>query len=245
MIVTGGGAGIGRAAALAMARAGATVAVWDLDGVSARATVSAVNALGGAADFEQVDVTSATQVERAVARLLKMHGRLDAAFNNAGILGAVGTALVDLEEQDWDRVLAVNLKSVWLCMKYQIPPMLAAGRGAIVNMSSLMGLQAAPFNIAYGAAKHGVLGATRSAAAFYGSRGIRINAVCPGTVDTDLAATIAARLGSDAPARAALNPMHRSALPEEIANTVVWLCADAASFINGAAIAIDGGQSIV
>jgi NAD(P)-dependent dehydrogenase (short-subunit alcohol dehydrogenase family) len=180
-------------------------------------------------------------VERTVAEL----GRLDFAFNNAGILGPMGTPLHELSEADWDRMMDVNLKSVWLSMKHEIIAMLAGAGGSIVNNASILGLRAATLNPSYGATKHGVVGLTRAAASHYGERGIRINAVCPGIVMTDMTETIQAAPSSLSAKRIERTPLRRGADPAEIARAAVWLCSDGSSYLTGVALPVDGGLTVV
>jgi len=242
-LVTGGGSGIGRATALAFARAGAKVVVSDVNAGGGEATVDHVKQVGGQATFVAADVTQAGEVAALVARTVEICGRLDYAFNNAGISSAAlvpdGTPIHDYPEEAWDRLIDINLKGVWLCMKYELPQMLRQGGGAIVNAASIMGLVGGA-NFAYNASKHGVVGLTKSAALFYAAQSIRVNAVCPGYVRTPMTE----RIWSD-PERAreiaARHPMGRFGTAEEVAETVVWLCSDAASFVTGVALPVDGG----
>jgi len=243
-IVTGGGSGIGRASAAAFARAGANVVVADIDAASASETVDKICADGGAASFVRADVTSPAHVAAMVAHTLDAYGRLDCAHNNAGILGA-SSALADYPDDDWERVLKVNLTSVYLCLKEEVRAFLAAGSpGAVVNTASFSGLVAVPFASAYVATKHGVVGLTKSAAVEYGRKGIRVNAVAPGTARTDMMVERMAVNPKMEQALADVSPMRRIAEPTEIADAVVWLCSDEASFVNGHTMSIDGGAVI-
>jgi NAD(P)-dependent dehydrogenase (short-subunit alcohol dehydrogenase family) len=243
-IVTGGGSGIGRASAAAFARAGANVVVADVDAASASETVDKICADGGAASFVRADVTSPADVAAMVAHAIDTYGRLDCAHNNAGILGA-SSALADYPDDDWERVLKVNLTSVYLCLKEEVKAFLAAGSpGAIVNTASFSGLVAVPFAAAYVATKHGVVGLTKSAAVEYGRKGIRVNAVAPGTARTDMMVERMAVNPKMEKALADVSPMRRIAEPTEIADAVVWLCSDEASFVNGHTMSIDGGAVI-
>jgi len=239
-LITGAGSGIGRAAALAFAREGAVVALADVDEAGAAETLRLVREAGGDGVFVRADVSRAADAEAMVKAVVARYGRLDCAFNNAGILGDHGPTAA-CSEANWDRVLAVNLKGVWLSMKYEIIQMLAQGGGAIVNTSSAAGLIGWGYRPAYAASKHAVTGLTRSAALEYAAAGIRINAVCPGVIQTPMAERSA---GGDAEALArsrALHPLGRMGRPEEVAEAVVWLCSDAASFVTGHALAVDGG----
>jgi len=238
VIVTGGSSGIGRATAIAFAREGAKVVIAARRVNEGEETVKQIVDTGGEAIFVQTDVTQASEVQALVDRTLENFGRLDAAFNNAG--SGKGMRLIDLTEDDWEQEIAVNLKSVWLCLKYQIPAMLKLGKGAIVNMASQGAILGVPNYTAYGAAKGGAAALTRAAAAEYAAEGIRINAVSPGAVETELWANAPAGMLEQV---AAGIPMQRVGQPQDIAETVVWLCSDAAGFITGQNIAIDGGYT--
>ena len=236
-LVTGAGSGIGRATALAFAARGAAVAAADIDEAAAAATAAMIAGTGGAALALTVDVADAASVEAMVGRALERFGRLDFACNNAGISGG-RPGIDDFDEARWDRVMAVNAKGVMLGMKFEIPAMLRHGGGAIVNMSSIAGLSGVGA-FAYTASKHAVVGLTRAAALRYAADGIRINAVCPGTILTPMVERAAAL----APAAFApsAQPAGRLGTPEEVAEAVVWLCSDGASFVFGHALAVDGG----
>jgi NAD(P)-dependent dehydrogenase (short-subunit alcohol dehydrogenase family) len=235
-VITGGSSGIGRATALAFAAEGSRVAVGARRAQEGEETVSLIKKHGGDALFVQTDVRDAAQVRQLIQTALDRWHRLDFAFNNAGIEGSA-VAAADYDEKAWDDVIAVNLKGVFLAMKYEIPPMLAHGAGSIVNMSSIAGLVGGSIGIAYFASKHGVIGATKAAALEYARSGIRVNAVCPAVIGTDMAN----RAFSDMPAIAEMHPMGRIGTPEEIASAVVWLCSDRAAFITGVSLPIDGG----
>jgi NAD(P)-dependent dehydrogenase (short-subunit alcohol dehydrogenase family) len=239
-LVTGGASGIGRAAALAFAREGAGVAVADIDVAGGEETAHLVTAAAGEAIFVQTDVTVSAQVGVLIKRVVETYGRLDCAHNNAGIAGAaVQTASVS--EAEWDRTMLVNLKGVWLSMKYEISQMIRQGGGTIVNTASVAGLAGLWGWSAYVASKHGVIGLTKTAALEYARAGIRVNAVCPNLVRTPMAERFT---GGD-PRReaqiAAQAAMGRMATPEEVAEAVVWLCSDAASYVTGHAMLVDGG----
>jgi NAD(P)-dependent dehydrogenase (short-subunit alcohol dehydrogenase family) len=237
-LITGAGGGIGRATALAFAAEGARVVVADCNESAANETASAVRAAGAQALVVRVDVSVESQVAAMVAQVLAEFGRLDVAFNNAGV-DLHGPLVTELDERSWDRVLDINLKGVWLCMKHEVPAMLDRG-GAIVNMSSVGGVIAAPGLAAYIAAKHGVIGLTRTAALEFIGRGIRINALCPGATKSPLLDDWLKTPGV-AEAIRKQHPIGRWAEPEEIARTVLFLCSEDAAFIVGLPLIVDGG----
>jgi len=239
-LVTGAASGIGQASAAALARAGAAVVVADLDDDGARATAGRITDAGGSAAAVRCDVTSESDVDAAVAFAVERFGGLHLAHNNAGI-GAPSAFLADITETDFDRVIAVDLTSVFLCMKAEIAWMLEHGGGVIVNTSSGAGLIGYPTTGPYVAAKHGVIGLTKTAALEYVRQNIRVNAICPGTIETPL---ISESLGGDERARALLlhtQPGGAFGTPDDIANAVVWLCSEAAGFVTGIALPVDGG----
>jgi NAD(P)-dependent dehydrogenase (short-subunit alcohol dehydrogenase family) len=242
-LVTGGGSGIGRETALAFGRAGSRVVVADRNAATGEQTARLIADTGGEATFVASDVSKASDVESMIKRCVEVYGRLDCAHNNAGISGSGGAVrgpTADYSEESWDAVLGINLKGVWLCMKYELQQMLAQGVGAIVNTASIAGLVGIPGNIGYVASKHGVVGLTRAAALEYAPQGIRVNAVCPGYIDTPL---IEALTNDPATNRAivARHPQGRLGQPGEIADAVLWLCSGAASFVNGHMLTVDGG----
>ncbi len=239
-LVTGGGSGIGRATALAFSREGAKVVVSDVAEDGGQETVRMIEDTGGKALFVKADVTKAKDVERLVDRAVQTYGRLDCAHNNAGIAGPVAQ-VADYPEEEWDRVIAINLKGVWLSMKYELPQMLEQGGGAIVNTASIEGLVAVAGNSAYDASKHGVAGLTKTAAIEYARRNIRVNAVCPGYIDTPMVQEYFRTAPGLEETTADLHPIGRIGKPEEIAEAVVWLCSDAASFVTGHTMTVDGG----
>jgi NAD(P)-dependent dehydrogenase (short-subunit alcohol dehydrogenase family) len=246
-LVTGGGGGIGRATALAMVREGARVAVADFDAAAARDTVAQITATSGQAITLTGDVTRARDVRAMVEDTVTAYGRLDCAFNNAGIAGyqvnAVGQKTADWSEEAFDRMIAVNLKGVWLCMKEEIPRMLSQGGGAIVNTGSIAGLVGLQTASAYVAAKHGVIGLTKTAAALeYADQHIRVNAVCPGFIETRMTEDTMRRRGD---AIIAQIPMRRMGQPGDISEMVVWLLSDRAGYVTGGAYNVDGGWMAV
>jgi NAD(P)-dependent dehydrogenase (short-subunit alcohol dehydrogenase family) len=245
-LVTGGGGGIGRAAALAFAREGARVAVADFAAAAARDTVALINAAGGQAITLTGDVTRAKDVRAMLDDTVTAYGRLDCAFNNAGIapyqVDASGKKTADWSEESFDRMIAVNLKGVWLCMKEEIPRMQSQGGGAIVNTASIAGLIGLVTSSAYVAAKHGVIGLTKTAALEYADAKIRVNAVCPGFIKTQMTEETMRRRGE---AIIAQIPVRRMGEPGEIAEMVVWLCSDRASYVTGASYNVDGGWMAV
>jgi len=242
-LVTGGGSGIGRASALAFAREGAKVIVADINIDGGEATAHAIEKAGGNAIFIKADVSQRTEVEAMASKAIDVYGQLDCAFNNAGIEGTLGIPIVDYAEENWDRVIDINLKGVWLCMKYELPRMLKHGGGAIVNMASVAGLVGGKMGAAYYASKHGIVGLTKAAAIEYGQSGIRVNAVCPGVIQTRMGESLF-KASPDPEAEAqiiALHPIGRIGTPDEVAESVVWLCSDASSFVTGHAMTVDGG----
>jgi len=242
-LVTGGSSGIGRASALAFAREGAKVVVADVTAEGGQETVRLIKEAGGEARFLKVDVARAAEVETLITQTVAAYGRLDCAYNNAGIEGAF-VSTTEYPEADWDRVLAINLKGVWLCMKYEIAQMLQQGGGAIVNTASGAGLVGVAGLSAYVASKHGVVGLTKTAALEYAKAGIRVNAVCPGVIQTPMVARLTSQRPEMAEALVAAEPMGRTGKPEEIAEAVVWLCSEAASFVTGHAMSVDGGYVV-
>ncbi len=241
-LVTGAASGIGRATALAFAREGARVAAADVAADGGEETVRLVRAAGGEGTFVRADVSKAADVEAMVGRAVETYGRLDFAHNNAGIEGALATT-ADYPEDVWNRVIAINLTGVWLCMKYEIPAMLRQGGGAIVNTASIAGVVGFATAPAYTAAKHGVVGLTRVAALEYSAQGIRVNAVCPGVIQTPMVMERGLAIGEHPELEEQfvnLHPIKRLGKPEEIAQAVVWLCSDGASFVSGHPLVVDG-----
>jgi len=238
VIVTGAGSGIGRAASLLFAEKGARVAAVDLDPAGAAETVKQIEARKGEAILIQADVSKTDQVQAMVRRAVEAFGRLDCAFNNAGVEGGL-FPLDQYREETWERTIAVNLTGVWLCMKYEIPEMLRTGGGAIVNAASAAGVIGVPNHYAYVASKHGVVGITKSAALEFGARGIRVNCVCPGIIDTPMTERFIPE--GARPLFEQGHALKRFGTAREVAECVVWLCSDAASFVTGHAMLVDGG----
>jgi NAD(P)-dependent dehydrogenase (short-subunit alcohol dehydrogenase family) len=236
-IVTGAGSGIGRAAALAFAAVGAKVTVADVDGERGDATARLIADGGGDAIATRTDVSRSADVAAMVATTVERWGRLDCAFNNAGIVDR-SRSILACDEESWRRVLDVNLTGVWLCMKHELPELLRAGGGAIVNTASSFGAVGAPNASPYTASKHGVVGLTRAVALEYAQQGVRVNAVLPGLTETPI-------LAGQTPERQAgflaAQPVGRMGRPEEVAAAAVWLCSDEATFVTGHPMAVDGG----
>jgi NAD(P)-dependent dehydrogenase (short-subunit alcohol dehydrogenase family) len=240
--VTGAGSGIGRAVAVAFASAGATVVVADIDPVQGAETVRIITGAAGRAAYRACDVSNSKDVQAAVEATVDEFGRLDFACNVAGIHNPVPETLDEADEEMWDRIIAVNLKGIFLCMKHELRQMVRQGRGVIVNMASLAGILAEPGCYAYVASKHGIMGLTKTAAFDYAKAGIRINAICPAGIDTPGLQQASEEFRQhlrDA------TPVGRIGTPEEVAAAVVWLCSDSAGFITGTGIVMDGGVSTV
>lgn len=240
VLVTGGASGIGRAAALAFARAGACVTVCDVTVAGGEETVALIKQADGQAIFVKADVTRAAEVEALIDQAVATYGRLDCAFNNAGI-EIEHQPLAEADEETFDRLINVNVKGTWLCMKYEIRQMLKQGGGAIVNTASVAGLVGAPSQPIYAASKHAVVGLTKTAAAEYGRAGIRINSVCPGVIRTPMMEQAIAREPRREKSIQKIHPIGRLGEAEEIANAALWLCSDSASFVTGHQLAVDGG----
>ncbi|MCE2470685.1 MAG: glucose 1-dehydrogenase [Anaerolineae bacterium] len=240
-LVTGAAAGIGRASALALAREGAALCVSDINAAGAEETARLIRDAGGQAIARPCDVTDRAQAQAMVAATLAEFGQLDAAVNNAGIAGHFYQRLHEADDEMFERVIDVNLRGVWHCMKAELPPMLAQESGAIVNIASVAGLIGAPKAADYTASKHAVVGITKSAALDYAKSGIRVNAVCPAYTDTAMVQGAIAGNPIMASIMTRAIPMGRLGLAEEIAEAVVWLCSDASSFVTGHSLALDGG----
>jgi NAD(P)-dependent dehydrogenase (short-subunit alcohol dehydrogenase family) len=240
-LVTGGGSGIGRASALALAHEGAKVVIGNRNVQRGEETVAMIQKAGGTASFNKTDVTVAKDIEALVEHAVKTYGGLDLAFNNAGVEGDIAPT-VEQTEANYDAVMNVNVKGVWLSMKYEIPRMLERGGGAIVNCSSVAGLIGFPNMSIYMASKHAVIGLTKVAALEYSAQGIRINAVNPAVIDTEMVDRIAAGFGMNKQDDLVpLHPIGRLGRVEEIAEAVVWLCSKKSSFVTGHSLIVDGG----
>ncbi len=243
-LVTGGAAGIGRATARAFAAEGLKVVISDVDVAGGEGTAALIREAGGDATFIRCDVTKDAEVKALMDGVIAAYGRLDYAFNNAGIEIEKGR-LAEGGEAEFDAIMGVNVKGVWLCMKYQLPLLLAQGGGAIVNTASVAGLGAAPKMSIYSASKHAVIGLTKSAAVEYAKKKIRVNAVCPAVIDTDMFRRAYEADPKKAEFAAAMHPVGRIGKVEEIAAAVLYLCCDAAAFTTGQALAVDGGATAI
>jgi NAD(P)-dependent dehydrogenase (short-subunit alcohol dehydrogenase family) len=244
VLVTGGAGGIGRAAALAFGRAGACLVVADISVDGGHATAAMIVEAGGKALFVQTNVTRAAEVEALIEKTVARFGRLDCAFNNAGIEEEL-LPLADADEALFDRIMNVNVKGAWLCMKYEIRQMLKQGGGAIVNTASVAGLVGAPSQPIYGASMHAVVGMTKTAAAEYGRANIRINSVCPGVIRTPMLARALEREPQREKKLRNAHPIGRFGEASEIANAALWLCSEQASFVTGHQLAVDGGLTAI
>ena len=245
-LITGGGGGIGRATALVFAREGARVAVADANADAARETVAQVNAAGGQAMSLSGDVTDSAAVQSMIHGVVSAYGRVDVAFNNAGIAGfqvdAGGKKTHEWADESFDRMIAVNLRGVWLCMKHELVQMLAQGGGVIVNTGSIAGLVGLRTSSAYVAAKHGVLGLTKTAALEYAGDNIRVNAVCPGYIETKMTEDTMRRRGEQLMQQV---PFRRMGKPEEIGEMVLFLSSERSSYVSGACYNVDGGYMAI
>ena len=242
--ITGGASGIGRAAALAFARAGASVAVADISEEANQETARLIEQEGGRALAVRCDVTRSDDVKAALEKTAAAFGRLDFAFNNAGIEPKKPAPTADYDEDEWNRIMDIDLRGIFLCMKHEIPLILKQGGGAIVNTSSGAGIIGIKGSPAYTAAKRGVIGLTRAAALDYAAQNIRINAVCPGYIETPMMDRFTGGTPEGRAQVVSEEPIGRMGRPEEVANAVLWLCSDAAGFIVGHPLVVDGGQTV-
>lgn len=243
-LVTGAGAGIGRATALTFAAEGANVVVSDINSDGGQGTVDLIKKAGGTAIFIKADISKKTDVKTLISQSIANYGSIDCAVNNAGIEGQI-SPLIDQPENNFDAIISVNLKGVFLCLQAELDAMVKSGGGAIVSLSSIAGLIGFPGLSPYVAAKHGVIGLTKNAALEYAQSGIRVNAVCPGGIDTRMLDSLAEQATAGAQTSSEmmnpLHPMGRIGTPQEVAELIVWLCSPRASFITGTAIPVDGG----
>ena len=243
-LVTGAASGIGRATALAFAEAGAKVVLADVNADGGAETQRDIEAVGGEALFVRTDVADAAQVDALVAQAVARFGRIDCAFNNAGI-EEEHLKLAESDEALYDRMMAINVKGVWLCMRRQIAQMLAQGGGAIVNTASVAGLIGAPRHAIYAASKHAVVGLTKSAAIEYGKLGIRVNSVCPGVIRTSMLDRALERDPSWEPRLVSMHPIGRLGEVGDVVSAVLWLCSDGAAFVTGHQLVVDGAMTVV
>ena len=242
-LITGGGSGIGRATALALAKKEVFVAISDVSAESGNETVELVRKSKGNASFIQCDVSKAAQVKDMLKEINDKHGRLDIALNNAGVIEEKLRPITDYPNAEWERMIGVNLTGIWLCMKYEIPEMLEHGEGVIINVASDASFTGAPGNSGYAGSKHGVIGITKSVALEYAKSGIRINAICPGVVDTPMTKKFFDSYPDEGKSYINNHPLGRMATAEEIADVIVWMCSDSASYLIGHSMVIDGGSS--
>ena len=240
VLITGAASGIGRATALVAAREGAALVLADVSAETGETTVAQIRKEGGQAAFARCDVTRQADVDAAVQKAVDRYGRLDGAFNNAGIEGAMA-ATGDYQDDAFERVIQVNLVGVWRCLRAELAPMLKQGKGAIVNTASVAGLVGAKAMPAYDASKHGVVGLTKSCALDYAKKGIRVNAVCPGVIQTPMVDRLASAAPGMMRALVEIEPIGRVGAPEEVGEAVVWLLSDSSSFVTGTTLAVDGG----
>jgi NAD(P)-dependent dehydrogenase (short-subunit alcohol dehydrogenase family) len=243
-LVTGAASGIGRAAALAFAKAGAKLVLVDVDAANGEALARAIEGEGGEALFVRTDVSRGDQVDAMVAAAVARFGRIDCAFNNAGI-EEEQVKLAESDEALYDRMMAINVKGVWLCMRRQIAQMLRQGGGAIVNTASVAGIVGAPRHAIYAASKHAVVGLTKSAAVEYGKKNIRINSVCPGVIRTAMLDRALERDPNWEAGILALHPVGRLGEVDDVVSAVLWLCSEGAAFVCGHQLVVDGGMTVV
>ncbi len=242
VLITGSASGFGRTLAYEFAQKGASLILSDVNEKDGQAITDEINASGGKATFTKCDVSSTEHVKQMVEAGVAAFGKLDICINNAGIAGnALRTKTHDFEEDAWDKIMDVNGKGVWLCMKYELPHLLANGGGVVVNVASVAGLLGVPGNVAYAASKHAVIGITKTAAIEYASKNIRVNAVCPAFTDTAMVQNSIMQDKEYGQRLVMMNPMRRLGEPEEVTSVIMFLCSEQNTFMNGQAIAIDGG----
>ncbi|OPY64816.1 MAG: 2,5-dichloro-2,5-cyclohexadiene-1,4-diol dehydrogenase [Syntrophorhabdaceae bacterium PtaU1.Bin034] len=241
-VVTGAASGLGRASAIMFSKEGAAVAVADVNERGAAETVTIIEGSGSRAFYVKADVSKADEAEALVKETVRRYGRLDCALNNAGIEGPA-FLVGEYPEEEWDRVISVNQKGIMLCMRFEIEQMLRQGGGAIVNTSSGAGLRGLAYQSAYSTSKHAIIGLSRTAAVEYARKGIRVNVICPGFIDTGLTRLVIAKKPHLEEKYRKLVPMGRFGKEEEVAEAAVWLCSDASSFVTGHSLVIDGGAS--
>jgi NAD(P)-dependent dehydrogenase (short-subunit alcohol dehydrogenase family) len=242
VLITGSATGFGKLLAETFAQKGASLILSDVNTEGGKAVADAIHAAGGKVVFSKCDVSQAEDVENMVAKGIEAFGRLDICINNAGIAGnSLRTRTHEFEEDTWDKVMNINAKGVWLCMKYELPHLLAAKGGVVVNVASKAGLGAVPGNVAYAASKHAVVGITKTAAIEYASKNIRVNAVCPSFADTPMVQNSIMQDPEYGQRLVMMNPMRRLGTAEEICNVILFLCSEKSSFMNGQAVAVDGG----
>jgi NAD(P)-dependent dehydrogenase (short-subunit alcohol dehydrogenase family) len=242
VLVTGAGSGIGRASAMAFSQEGADVVIADVNEKGGMETAEMIIGSGGRALFLKTDVSQSDEVKRLVKETVRKYGRLDCAFNNAGIEGPAFLT-GQYPEEEWDTVIRVNQKGIQLCMRFEIAQMLAGGGGSIVNTSSVAGLRGLAYQSAYSASKHAIIGLSKTAAVEYAGRGIRVNVLCPGFIDTGLTRLVIGKKPHLEEKYKSIIPMGRFGREEEVAEAAIWLCSDASSFTTGQCLVIDGGAS--
>ncbi len=246
VLITGSATGFGKTLAELFAEQGASLILSDVNITGGEAVANAIREKGGQAFFTKCDVSDAEEVQKMVGKGVETFGRLDICINNAGIAGnSMRTKTHDFEEDMWDKVMNINAKGVWLCMKYQLPHLLAAKGGVVVNIASKAGLGAVPGNVAYAASKHAVIGITKTAALEYASKNIRVNAVCPSFADTPMVQNSIMQEPEYGQRLVMMNPMRRLGTADEICNVVMFLCSEKSSFMNGQSVAVDGGLTAI
>jgi NAD(P)-dependent dehydrogenase (short-subunit alcohol dehydrogenase family) len=246
VLITGSATGFGKTLAENFAQEGASLILSDINTEGGKAVADALKKSGAKVVFTKCDVSKAKDVENMVKKGIEAFGRLDICINNAGIAGnKMKTKTHEMEENTWDMVMDINAKGVWLCLKYQLPHLLAAKKGIVVNVASKAGLGAVPGNVAYAASKHAVIGITKTAAIEYASKNIRVNAVCPSFADTPMVQNTIMQDAEMGQRLIMMNPMRRLGTSDEICNVIMFLCSEKSSFMNGQAVAVDGGLTAI